>query len=65
MDNARKIRLAVIGCGAVARIYHLPSITASDRFALIALVDRHLPNAQKLGEEYGVLTTVEDYGEIA
>jgi predicted dehydrogenase len=65
LDNARKIRLAVIGCGAVARIYHLPSIIASDRFVLIALVDSHLPNAQKLGEEYGVLTTVEDYEAIA
>ena len=65
MDNARKIRLAVVGCGAVARIYYLPSITASNRFELIALVDRYLPNAQKLGEEYGIPAAVEDYGEIA
>ena len=65
MDNARKIRLAVVGCGAVARIHHLPSITASNRFELIALVDRYLPNAQKLGEEYGIPAAVEDYGEIA
>lgn len=38
------IRVAVVGVGKIARDQHLPSIAADERFALAALVSRHLPD---------------------
>ncbi|HWD07767.1 MAG TPA: NAD-dependent epimerase/dehydratase family protein [Actinomycetota bacterium] len=45
MCAERSLGLAVVGCGAVARAGYLPALVGNDRFRLLALVDRHVPNA--------------------
>jgi predicted dehydrogenase len=59
-----KLRLAVIGCGAVAKIYYLPAIVCSNQFDLTVLVDKSLENVRQLSDRYGVSTVVDDYHEI-
>lgn len=61
MDN---VKLAVIGCGAMARNIHMPVIALSDHIELTVLVDKFLPRARELADEYDVPTVVDDYQEI-
>ena len=52
--NTSKVRLAVVGCGAVAQIHHLPAILASDRVEAAVLVDADEKRARALAERFGV-----------
>ena len=52
MNN--RIRLALIGCGAVAKIHHLPAIARVEAVELAALVDPSLERARELAQQYGV-----------
>lgn len=47
-------RVGVIGCGAVAEMYHLPVLAARDDIALTAFVDPNRERAERLAAEYGV-----------
>ena len=53
MSEHAPLRLAVVGCGAVARLYHLPAVAAADDVELVALVDPALERAQALAASYG------------
>ena len=44
------LRIAIIGCGAVAEKYHIPIIAGHERAKLTAFIDRDLSRARKLGE---------------
>jgi predicted dehydrogenase len=57
------VKLALIGCGAIAES-HLRAAIASGRVAVTTLVDKSLPRARKLGEKYGITSTAEDYRDI-
>lgn len=59
-----KLRLAIVGCGAVTEIHHLPVSIHSDHFAVTALVDKSLPRARRLADKYSVSTVTDDYREI-
>jgi predicted dehydrogenase len=59
-----KIRVAVIGCGAVARIHHLPALKLSDKVHTTVLVDKVLDQAKELALKFGVQDTCEDYTDI-
>ena len=52
------IRTAVIGCGAMTRVFHIPSILQHPKFELVALVDPHIDAARKLTKEYGISVLV-------
>jgi len=50
---AQRLRLAIVGCGAVAERYHLPAVAASDEVELVALVDPATDRARGLADRYG------------
>lgn len=59
------MKVAILGCGAIAKSMHLPATAASDQVQITLLADKHLPRAQELAELYGVPEVVEDYREAA
>jgi predicted dehydrogenase/nucleoside-diphosphate-sugar epimerase len=59
------LRVAVIGCGAVAREFHLPVLAGHEGVRLAALVDRDLARARELARAYGVERVVADVAELA
>src|SRR5439155_27149504 len=63
-SDMSKIRLAIVGCGAVARIHHLPAIALSDQVHAIVLVDQFLPHAHQLAEHYHIPVVADDYWEV-
>lgn len=62
--NTSKVRIAVVGCGAVAAIHHLPAITASDRVEAAVLVDADEGRARALAERFGVTEVETDYRNL-
>jgi predicted dehydrogenase len=62
--NTSKVRLAVVGCGAVAQIHHLPAIVASDRVEAAVLVDADEERARALAERFGVPEVATDISAL-
>ncbi len=62
--NTSKVRLAVVGCGAVAQIHHVPAIAASSRVEAAVLVDADEKRARALAQQYGVPEVATDYREL-
>ncbi len=54
------LRVALVGCGAVAREFHLPVLAGHDKVRLVALVDRAVGGAKELAAAYGVGTVLGD-----
>ena len=57
------VRLAIIGCGAVTELYHLPAARRSDCVRVTALVDSDAARAEALAKEYHVpfvLNSIQD-----
>jgi predicted dehydrogenase len=61
----QRIRLAVIGCGAVTEHLHLPGIAMSRRAEVTALVDPHLERAQRLAARYSVPNVIATHKQLA
>jgi predicted dehydrogenase len=59
-----KLKLAILGCGAIAKSVHLPVIALSDQVEVTVLVDKALPRARELADKHGVPTVVDDYQAI-
>ena len=59
-----RIRLALIGCGAVANILHLPAIARVKEVDLAALVDPCSERARELAGQYGIARVARDYREV-
>jgi predicted dehydrogenase/nucleoside-diphosphate-sugar epimerase len=57
-------RLAVVGCGTVARDFHLPVLAGHENIQLVALIDRDLGRARELADQYKVPTVYGDIAEI-
>jgi predicted dehydrogenase len=62
--NTSKVRLAVVGCGAVAQIHHLPAIVASDRVEAAVLVDADEKRARALAGRFGVREVATDFKDL-
>lgn len=58
------LRVAVIGCGAVAEQFHLPVLAGHEHVQLVALVDRDLQRARTLATGYKVSTVAADIAEL-
>jgi predicted dehydrogenase len=58
-----KLRIAVVGCGAVAERVHLPALALSPHAEVRMLVDRSLERAQKMARTFGVGRVATDYRE--
>ncbi|HWO42614.1 MAG TPA: Gfo/Idh/MocA family oxidoreductase [Candidatus Eisenbacteria bacterium] len=56
-----RIRTAVVGCGAISSISHLPAIARSERLRLEALVDTARERAERLAEVYSVPFVTDDF----
>lgn len=62
--NPPKLRLAVVGCGAVATIHHLPAIALSERVEAAVLVDADAGRARALAERFGVPEVATDFKDL-
>lgn len=58
------ISVAIVGCGAVARKYHLPVATTLDGVTVSALIDKNLTRAQELAAQFNIPYASDDYGNI-
>jgi predicted dehydrogenase len=58
------VRLAVVGCGAVAAIHHLPAIGLGGRAVASVLVDADRARARALADRHGVAEVRTDYREV-
>lgn len=59
----QKVRLAVLGCGAVAQIHHLPAISASELAEAAVVVDADAARARTVAERFGVPASATDWRE--
>jgi predicted dehydrogenase len=63
---ASPIRLAVIGCGAIAEVYHLPALARHpDVIAHTVLVDPDLSRARSLAARFSVADVAQSYDAVA
>jgi predicted dehydrogenase len=49
-----RIKTAVIGCGAITRLSHLPSVLKHPKFELVALVDPDVDAGRRLNQVFGI-----------
>lgn len=59
------VRLAIVGCGAVAAIHHLPALALCEHAVPSVLVDADLARARDLAARHGVPEVRADYREVA
>lgn len=60
-----RVKLAIIGCGAVTEVSYLPAIARSDAVELVALVDKSVSRARQLAEPFGGgCTALDDHRQI-
>jgi FkbM family methyltransferase len=50
----RCLRLAIVGCGAITQMAHLPAAGKVEEVRLVGLVDTDVAQAQSLASEYGI-----------
>jgi predicted dehydrogenase len=61
----KKVKIGIIGCGAVTQLYHLPAAQfVSNILKIEALVDLNIMRAQKLGSKYKIPYIFDDYHKI-
>jgi len=61
----RKIKIAIIGCGAVSDFHHVPGLRLDPRAELLAICDTDEALMQKRYEEWQPVKSTTDYKEIA
>jgi len=57
----QKLKLAVIGCGAIVQRIHLPVASRSDQVEVSLLVDKDMSRARKVAEQFDVPAVADDY----
>jgi predicted dehydrogenase/nucleoside-diphosphate-sugar epimerase len=60
LASTAPVRLALIGCGAIAESLHLPVLAGHEGLRLVALVDRAVDRARRLADGYGVPAVLDD-----
>jgi predicted dehydrogenase len=62
---SNRLRMGVIGCGAIAQIMHVPYIVEYDeKFELVALADAYKPILDAVADRYGVTNRYTDWREM-
>jgi predicted dehydrogenase len=56
-----KLKLAIVGCGAIVQRIHLPVATRCDQVEVVLLVDKDLSRAQEVADQFGVPAVAGDY----
>ena len=60
-----RLRVGVIGCGAIGQVAHIPYLNRYDeRFELVALSDLHRPTLDAVGDHYHVAGRHSDWREL-
>ena len=59
------MRLAIVGCGAIANYLHAPAIVASQNCKLVAVVDADRDRAAKFARSYPNTTVVDSIADLA
>lgn len=60
----KKVTVAVIGCGTIARDAHMSSYTSNPMAEVKYVVDINPEKARASGEKYGIAHIITDYREI-
>ena len=60
-----ELRVAIVGCGAITEIGHLPAASVIDGLSVSVLIDKNLARAQELAEHFGIEQVREDLDDIA
>lgn len=60
----KKIKTAIIGCGAITEKTHLPLLSKSGKFNVCALVDAHEERASQLAGKFNIPVSTTDYREV-
>ena len=63
MSNTGKVRMAIVGCGGIARGHHLPSFSKDPRVEWVVACDIVERRAQRACEEFGVPHAETDFRE--
>src|SRR5690242_8777997 len=64
-EREKPLRVAVVGCGAVAERYHLPALVASPDVEVTALVDPSVERARALARRANTAHTFSTHRELA
>ena len=59
-----RIKIAIVGCGAIAEAIHVPAALAVNTVDLVALVDSDLGRARCLAGQFGIARTAGTVGEL-
>ncbi|GBD98059.1 putative UDP-kanosamine synthase oxidoreductase subunit [bacterium BMS3Abin07] len=59
-----KLKLAIIGCGTVTEIVHLPSVMQSNRFNIVYLIDKDMERTKGLAQKYEIPHIAINYQQI-
>ncbi len=62
---SRKVRIALIGCGAVARRFYLPVLSGHPGVELAVLVDTDRGRLNELASGYGVAARYQDFRQVS
>jgi len=60
----RRQRIAIVGCGAVSEVFHLPAATRSERSEVTLLVDKNLARAEELARRHDVEHVSDDHAAL-
>jgi predicted dehydrogenase len=60
----KKLRMGIVGCGAVVTLHHLPAFKRCDRVELVALADRDRAWAAKVAPKAGVREVYDDFAAM-
>ena len=60
----KKLKIAIIGAGGIAREAHLPAYQKMDNVEIVAICDIKKEKAQKLAEKYHISRVLEDYRDV-
>lgn len=61
---ADRLRIGVVGCGAIAQIMHIPYLVDYEQFDLVALADASRPVLDAVGDRYGIARRYTDWHEL-
>ena len=64
IDPTRKVRVAVLGAGAWARLAHIPGFKRDARCEVVAICDPQRHMAEALAAEFGIPSVYSDHREV-
>jgi len=60
----KRVRLGIIGCGAIVEFFYLPVASKLQELEVVALVDKNVDRAQNLAKRFNIGVHVDDYRRV-